>query len=204
LGLIEVAEEGTLYLNEIADASELFQTKLLDVLETKKIRRLGETSERKVDFRLIAATNHDLEQMVRENKFRADLYHRLNEIPILLPALSERTEDIPHLLEYFLEKCDVAITGTPQQKEKLITMLLNTDWPGNVREFKSQIERMALISDGDLGRMIEIAARSVRSERDQLEALLSETNWNRSQVAKILGISEGTVRHRIKKYRLSN
>lgn len=204
-GLIEVARGGTLYLNEIAESTPEFQTKLLDVLENKKIRRLGETEEREVDFRLIAATNHDLEEMVREGRFRADLYHRLKEIPITLPPLSDRQGDIPVLLEYFLRQA--GINGRELRSCKgfdhLALLLSSFEWPGNVREFKAEVERLALMGQGDLVRMAEMAYQYHASEKDQLLVLLNRTNWNRSQVAKILGIAEGTVRHRIKKYNLT-
>jgi len=204
-GLIEVASGGTLYLNEIAESSMEFQSKLLDVLENKKIRRLGETEEREVDFRLIAATNHDLEDLVRNGKFRDDLYHRLREIPITLPPLSERREDIPALLEYFLRQSGMngADPRSLRGFDHLARMMSSFYWTGNVREFKSEVDRLVLLGKGDLVRMAEIAHQNHASEQDQLLLLLNQTNWNRSQVAKILGIAEGTVRHRIKKYNLT-
>ncbi len=202
-GIIEEAEGGTFYLNEVADASSEMQAKLLDVLETRTVRRLGERANRQIDFRVIAATNHDLEELIRENKFRPDLYHRLKEIPMVLPSLNDRAEDIPKLLEHFLELSDVKIKGRRSEIRRMAKALLTAEWPGNIRELKAEVERLALIARGNIKLMADIAVRNNSTECEQLLALLERTNWNRSQVAKILGLSEGTVRHRIKKYDLS-
>ena len=202
-GIIEGAEGGTFYLNEVADASAEMQAKLLDVIETRTVRRLGERDNREIDFRVIAATNHDLEELIRANKFRPDLYHRLKEIPIALPSLNTRPEDIPGLLEYFLELSDVKIKGRRGDIRRMANALLTAEWPGNVRELKAEVERLALISRGNIKLMADIAVRSNSTECEQLMALLERTNWNRAEVARILGLSEGAIRHRIKKYDLS-
>jgi len=201
-GLIEEADAGTLYLNEIADSTLEMQAKLLDVLETRHVRRLGERDQRKVDFRLICATNHDVEQMIRDGKFRADLYHRLNEIPITLPALSDRREDIGPLAEYFLKEKKIEPDGDKAFGE-LVEILSSLDWPGNVRELRADVERLALIAEGRIDRMVGLASRKASTEREQLLQMLMRFDWNRTEVARQLGISEGAVRHRMKKYGLT-
>ncbi len=205
-GLIECAEGGTFYLNEIADASPEMQAKLLDVIENRTVRRLGERQSRKIDFRVIAATNHDLEQMIRGGKFRADLYHRLNEIPITLPALADRLEDIPALLKHFLTQAKVSLNGDSDHKaiDRLAEVLSGRAWPGNVREFEAGINRLVFTSKGDLNRMIAAASDGAAlTEREQLQEALMQTGWNRTEAARILGVSEGTIRNRIKKYDLT-
>jgi len=201
-GLIEYADGGTFYLNEVADASPEMQAKLLDVIENRTLRRLGEREQRRIDFRIIAATNHDLEQMIRDGKFRADLYHRLNEIPITLPSLSARVEDIPALLMHFLAMFDAKIDGDEDEAKikRLAEVLSNRDWPGNIRQFEAEVKRLALTTQGDFDRMITAAAEFADlSDREQLLIALQRTGWNRTEAARLLGVSEGTIRNRIKK-----
>ncbi len=154
IGLFEQADDGTFYLNEIADSSPEFQAKLLQVLETRTVRRLGDNEERPVSFRLIAATNHDLQKAISEQNFRLDLFHRLNEIPIHLPPLAERREDIPALVHHFLTECglDLANNGNGQDYERLAGLLTSLPWPGNVRELKAMISRLWIESHGDMSR----------------------------------------------------
>jgi DNA-binding NtrC family response regulator len=205
MGLIEEADGGTLYLNEVADSSLRFQIKLLDALERKVIRRLGETKERPVAFRLIAATNHDVDRHIIEGSFRIDLYHRLCEFPIHLPLLSDRREDIPALLMHFLTLAgmDYKGNGDGESFQRLVETLSSKDWPGNIRELKAEIRRLILISNSDISAMIETTPepRTV-IERSRLRELLQQTHWNRRQVARILGMSEGGIRYRIKKYQI--
>jgi len=206
IGLIEEADGGTLYLNEVADSSMRFQIKLLDALERKVIRRLGETKERPVAFRLIAATNHDVEKHVKEGSFRIDLYHRLCEFPIHLPLLVDRREDIPALLMHFLTLAgiDYKGNGDGESFQRLVETLSAKDWPGNIRELKAEIKRLMLISDGDISSMIEPTSQPRAAvERNRLRELLQQTNWNRRQVARILGMSEGGIRYRIRKYQIN-
>jgi DNA-binding NtrC family response regulator/Tfp pilus assembly protein PilF len=200
-GLFEEADRGTLYLNEIADASPELQAKLLDVLETKIVRRLGERTERKIDFRLIAATNHDIEQLIREERFRLDLYHRLNEIPIALPALADRFDDIPALAEHFLRREGMKFDTASDEFHQLADRLTHRAWPGNVRQFEAEVKRLMLVSGGDVSRMIG-AVDVAPSERERLLAILNETGWNRREAARRMGVSESTVRKWIEKYGL--
>lgn len=203
-GLIEEADQGTLYLNEIADASSKFQSKLLDVLENRVIRRLGETRERQAHFRLIAATNKDLEKRIGLGQFRVDLFHRLHEVPIQIPPLSERLDDIPALLQFFLRQSDVEFNPDSEIFDKLVKILSDRIWPGNIRQFKAEVNRMVLLAKGDLTKIIKTTSHTQFSHGEYLQRLLDQNNWNRRKVARIMGISEGTVRKRIKKYKLSS
>ncbi|MEW6413534.1 MAG: sigma 54-interacting transcriptional regulator [Candidatus Zixiibacteriota bacterium] len=205
-GLFEMADEGTFYLNEVADSTPEFQAKLLEVLETREVRRLGENKKRKVAFRLIAATNHDLDARMREGAFRPDLYHRLNEIPISLPPLDERREDIAPLVEYYLTNLGLKVgsSGSGDAIRRLVDILLKQDWPGNVRELIAQVRYLHITAQGNLERMIDLAlGDGSRSEIEKLTQVLEMTGWNRSRTASILGVSEGTIRNRLRKYGLS-
>ena len=201
-GMFEEADNGTFYLNEIADASLEFQAKLLEVLETHRVRRLGENKMRPVDFRLIAASNHDLHQRMRDNLFRPDLYHRLNEVHIDLPPLDQHKDDIPALVEYFLTFAGFDLTdGNEKDIEQLGKILSQRRWPGNVRQLKAEVSRLWLASRGNVTRMIELAQErgGTMAEYDELLAVLKETGGNQSKAAKLLGVSEGTIRYRLKK-----
>ncbi len=176
-GLFEVAEGGTLFLDEVANLSLETQGKLLRVLETRKVRKVGDTAEREIDIRLIAATNRDLMEMVRENTFREDLYYRLNVVPIYLPPLRERTGDIPRLaisfLERFCKKMEVTIHGfTPEA----MFLMENYPWPGNVRELRNIVERIAILCDSP-----QVEPRHLPSEIRQAPtrpmATLLPKNW---------------------------
>ncbi|NMC43376.1 MAG: sigma 54-interacting transcriptional regulator [candidate division Zixibacteria bacterium] len=205
-GLIEEANDGTLYLNEIADSSPAFQAKLLDALERKVIRRLGENTERAVAFRLIAATNHDIEKLVDEGRFRIDLYHRISEISINLPPLSERPDDIPELVRHFLSLGGVSFDPARDGREldEIYVRLQSRRWPGNIRQLKSELARLILLSHGDLHRMKDAMdeGRQVSSIQDRLATTLEMTGWNRREAARELGINEITVRRWIKKLNL--
>ncbi len=204
IGLIEEANDGTLYLNEIADSSPVFQAKLLDALERKAIRRLGETSERGVAFRLIAATNHDIEKMVEKGNFRIDLYHRLNEIGLRLPPLSQRPDDIPVLVKHFLHMSGVAFDEAANHEAlwHLINVMRNRTWPGNVRQLKSEIARLALLAKADLSQLVATLTDVIPDERERLALLLEKTGWNRRETARILGVSDMTVRRWIKRLQI--
>ena len=213
LGLVDEAAGGTLYLNEIADSSPEFQAKLLDVLERRQVRSLGSTIEHKVDFRLIAASNKDLAELVRQNRFRADLYHRLNQVNLALPPLDDRKEDIPALVKYFVTMCGIkpdtsSGNGDTSSLTRFTSSLASHSWVGNVRALKAKVERLAFTCKGDLVRMAEVAESTPDStesdaERDHLIQLLETTGWNRREVARRMGIAEGTVRYKIAKYGLN-
>ena len=147
-GLFEAAHKGTLFLDEIGNLSMETQGKLLRALETKQVKKVGDTVERDVDIRLISATNRDLSEMVREGAFREDLYYRLNVVPIYLPPLRERAGDIPLLavsfFERFCKKNQVAVKGFSPEA---LCVMENYSWPGNVRELRNIVERLAILCD---------------------------------------------------------
>ena len=151
IGRIELADKGTLFLDEIGEISLTLQPKLLRVLQDQEFERLGGTQTLKVDFRLIAATNRDLAESVRENEFRSDLYYRLNVFPIRVPPLRERREDIRLLVEHFVQqfarRMNKSITSVPQ---KTMDGLMGWDWPGNVRELENFIERSVILTQGSV------------------------------------------------------
>ena len=150
-GLFEVADGGTIFLDEIGETTPAMQIKLLRVLQERTIRRVGGTEEIPVDVRVITATNQELEKMVREKSFREDLYYRINVIPIRMPALREKPEDIPALAEHFLEKCRAAIgKGARGISEDAMDCLEAYRWPGNVRELENVIERAVALEPTDL------------------------------------------------------
>jgi PAS domain S-box-containing protein len=151
IGRLELADKGTLFLDEIGEISLALQPKLLRVLQDQEFERLGGTQTLKVDFRLIAATNRDLADVVRQNEFRSDLYYRLNVFPIRLPPLRERREDIRLLVEHFVQKCsqrmNKSITSIPK---KTMDALTSWEWPGNVRELENFIERSVILTQGSV------------------------------------------------------
>ncbi len=206
-GLLETAENGTICLNEIADATPELQVKLLEVLETRRIRRLGETSARPVNFRLIAACNRDLGKLIAENRFRRDLFHRLDDLSIELPSLRDRIDDIPALVKYFLSESlgnTCTDNGNAEALERLGAIMSARDYPGNVRELRARVNELALASRGDLSQMLVLALNGGSpGECEVLRRLLESTGWNRSHTAWIMGVSEGTIRNRIKKYNIT-
>jgi formate hydrogenlyase transcriptional activator len=149
LGRLELADQGTLFLDEVGDIPLEIQPKLLRALQEREFERLGSTHTRKVNVRLIAATNRDLEKMIAERDFRSDLYYRLNVFPIRIPPLRERREDIPLLVRYFVQKCarqmQKQIDTIPAAAMKALT---NREWPGNIRELENFIERAVILTRG--------------------------------------------------------
>jgi formate hydrogenlyase transcriptional activator len=175
IGRLELADKGTMFLDEIGEIALSLQPKLLRVLQDQEFERLGGTRTIKVDFRLIAATNRDLGEQVRDNQFRRDLYYRLNVFPIHLPPLRERQEDIPLLVEHFVRKCakrmSKSITSIPR---KTMDMLAAWHWPGNIRELENFIERSVILTNGSVltAPLSELEAPSTRGGRknETLEA----------------------------------
>jgi formate hydrogenlyase transcriptional activator len=149
VGRFELAHQGTLFLDEIGDVPLELQSKLLRVLQEHEIERLGSTRKLHVDFRLIAATNRNLEQMVADREFRADLYYRLNVFPIRIPPLRDRPEDIPPLVHYFVQNCAKRLRRPIEAvSRESMEMLCRWPWPGNVRELQNVIERAVILSQG--------------------------------------------------------
>ncbi len=199
-GLLEQANGGTFYLNEVADASPVFQAKLLEVLETRKARRLGDDKTRPLTFRLIAACNYDLRERARQGDFRVDLFHRLNEIPIELPPLSARPEDMRPLVRHFMAEFEVNLEPSDEKVDQLAAILACFDYPGNVRELRSVVQRLAVQARGDINRLIEQAQSwNGLTDDEFLRRLLSRSGGRRTEVARVLGVSEATVRNRLRK-----
>jgi DNA-binding NtrC family response regulator len=217
-GLFEAANGGTLFLDEIGELGPSLQVKLLRVMQDQEVRRVGGTGSLKVDVRIIAATNRDLEQLVKDGKFRDDLYYRLNVVRITLPSLAERKEDIPMLAHHFLQKC---AAGSPGMVRGLLpetmALLKQYRWPGNVRELENAIERAVSLSHGPLltpddlpeairhsavpdgdtkvgkGEDDEVCLTLEEVEKRHLIRVLKETKGNKVKAAKILGIDRRTL-----------
>lgn len=221
-GLFEEANGGTIFLDEIGDMSLAMQAKLLRVLEEKEIRAVGSDKPKKVDVRVIAATHKDLEKAVKEGTFREDLFYRLNVIPIYLPELRERVEDIPLLVEYFLKKYNEEAGRNVRISREALACMMKYSWPGNVRELENLIERLVVLSTGDEIRVEDLpdhirvckaenlVAELTMGEKITLEELekryilkvLRETGWHKSNAAKILGIDRRTLYRKIEEYKL--
>lgn len=228
-GLFELADGGTVFLDEIGDMKPFLQSKILRVLENQTFMRVGGERELRVDVRIIAATNKNLEALVREGSFRKDLYYRLKVMVIEMPPLRERVEDILLLSNLFIEENNrehnKSIRGFSEEAKKLLTQY---HWPGNVRELKNVIERAMILTDqdlithkqlpfelrqtGGLDRAVsgpEVAEITEEMSLDHMEKIhltkvLRNLEWNKSKASKILGISRATLRAKIKKYGLSN
>jgi DNA-binding NtrC family response regulator len=213
-GKFEVADGGTVFLDEISDISLKTQTDLLRVLQEKEIVRVGGNQPIKVDFRAIAATNKNLETLVKEGAFRPDLYYRLHVFCIDLPPLRDRREDIPLLVNHFLNKfCLATSRPVPQITPEALDILMRHDWPGNVRELENAIERALVVGraneirPGDLAFQFQGDAPKGGQtlddvERIHIERILRETQHNLSRAARILDIDRTTLYNKLRKYGL--
>jgi DNA-binding NtrC family response regulator len=213
-GLFEVADRGTLFLDEIGEVTPALQVKLLRVLETGIFRRVGGTSDVSVDVRVIAATNRDLEAMMRSGAFREDLYYRLNVFSIQIPPLRDRREDIPLLVDHFIRSSGVVAKRGARVSPEAMNVLIRYDWPGNARELQNVLERALILSDGDVLQPSElpigVRAAPVRggngsarmtlaeAERRYIRQVLGECNGHRQKAARILGISERNLYRKLK------
>ena len=212
-GKVELADGGTLFLDEIAELPLHLQAKLLHFIQEKEFERIGDVKTRRADVRIIAATNRDLKKLVQEGKFREDLYYRLKVVELTLPPLRDRKEDIPILVQHFLEKFsrihNKKIKGISPQAMKL---LLSYDYPGNVRELENIIERAVVISSGkfieaqDLPE--ELFEKRVKSperneELERIKEALRVAKGNKSLAAKLLGMHRTTLWRKLKEYGLS-
>ena len=215
IGRFELADKGTIFLDEIGDLSLDMQSKLLRILQEGEFEKLGSTVTQNVDVRVIAATNRDIEKGIETGKFREDLFYRLNVFPITIPPLRNRKEDIPLLVQYFVNiyASKIGKNITNVTKNTLET-LQDYNWPGNVRELENVIERAVIISPSDkliignwflknnnINNPIEIPTLAESERKIILQALI-KTNWRVSGnkgAAKILGLKPTTLDHRIKK-----
>jgi len=224
IGLFEAARGGTIFLDEISATTPALQIKLLRVLQDREFMRVGGTTNIKVDIRIIAASNRDLHEEVAKGTFREDLYYRLNVLPIHLPPLRDRKEDIPLLTEHFLQK-----NNAGRERKKIapdaLNLLMRYHWPGNVRELENTIERLVILATGDtiLANQIPDVVKEYHHTQDSLvseipdaginlEALLEDaekkllakalekTGGVKTEAAKLLGLTFRSFRHRLQKY----
>ncbi len=222
-GLFEIAEKGTLFLDEIGEINVSMQAKLLRVLQEKEVTHVGGTKPIKVDVRVLAATNRDLEAMVKDGRFREDLYYRLNVIPITVPPLRQRRDDIKVLMAHFLRKHSANAARPMKLSDDARRLILDYTWPGNVRQLESAIERALLLAEGDEITVedlpVEIRA-TVQAEttggfklpaegisfeeleRSLLIQAMEQTGWNITRAAKLLGLSFRTMQYRLDKFEI--
>ncbi len=219
-GLITMANGGTLFLDEIGELPPSLQVKLLHVIQTKELTPVGDTRVITVDIRLIAATNADLTQRVKEGRFREDLFYRLNVIEIHMPALRERRDDIPVLIKHYLQMfAKEAGKSIKDIDYEAMQALLAYDWPGNIRELRNTIERSTVLADGELVtihdlpdkfRTLDVEGVSTSSlrqaldtfERDYIKRSLTENKGNKEAAASKLGIDLATLYRKLKKLRI--
>lgn len=230
-GKLELANKGTLFLDEIGELPPQLQVKLLRVLQDKCFYRVGGTEPLTVDTRIIAATNRDLDKMIQSGEFREDLYYRLNVIALEVPPLRERTEDIPDLVQAFLQEFTQKYQKTlPSLDPEIMLNFLNYGWPGNIRELRNVIERLAILSEGetlniqylpsnlaplstrlpsavypmtvkDIPR--DLTPQGASEEVVRIKTSLEKTNGNKTAAAKLLGISRGTLYYKLNQFGLA-
>ena len=217
-GRFELADNGTLFLDEIGEISASFQAKLLRVLQEGEFERVGGTQTLKVNVRIIAATNRNLEEEVTEGVFREDLYYRLNVMPVNMPALRDRTEDIPKLSEFLLGRISEQQGGRPLEiKESAIRILMKHNWPGNVRELANRLERAAIMSQNGIidrdvmvstGLEDEIGTARKKTlaidfnddnmdDRERVIAALEQSGWVQAKAARLLNMTPRQIAYRI-------
>ena len=216
-GRIEMSDGGTLFLDEIGEMSLSLQAKLLRVIQEKKFHRIGGLAPVEVDFRLIAATNRDLQQEVAEGRFRSDLYYRLNVVTLFAPPLRERKDDIPLLVNHFIDKiCRRDGMMRKTVAGDVIEELVAHHWPGNVRELENCVERMILFTEGDTitssflenSRLVKRGVSDQREldlniiEREAVLSALEQSGWNKVEAAKLLNIGRKALYNKIKKFEI--
>jgi DNA-binding NtrC family response regulator len=222
-GLFKVAQGGTFFLDEVGETSPTIQVKLLRVLQEREVIPVGGTNPIKVDVRLIAATNADLEKAIKQDRFRADLYYRLNVIPVYLPPLRKRRDDVPLLVNHFLKKFNDSLEPDKQKgiSKEAMEVLVNYDWPGNVRELENVLERAVILEESKNISVISLPDKLRRREpssqrlitdkaqvtleeleREYLIKVLNDTNWQKKKASAILGINASTLYRKIQRYGL--
>jgi two-component system response regulator AtoC len=221
-GLLETADGGTVFLDEIGEMMPMLQAKLLRFLEEKTFRRVGGAVDIRVQVRVVAATNRELENEVKHGRFREDLYYRLNVMPIVMPALRERADDIPRLIAYFVDTYNSEFRKrirrvAPAAMERLKAY----QWPGNVRELRNAVERAMLLAEGDeltvdhfpvvekhgheLSESVGLPASGIdleQLERSLVVQALQRSGWNQTKAATLLGLNRDQIRYRIEKFKL--
>jgi two-component system response regulator HydG len=227
-GRFELAHQGSIFLDEIGDISANMQLKLLRVLQEKEFERVGSEETIHVDVRIMAATNKNLSELVQQDKFREDLYYRLHIIPIYLPPLRERKEDIPLLVNHFLKKLTSELNKPAKQiTESVMERFISYHWPGNIRELENVLERAVVLCDRefidikDLPILNSAASEKLPSdvldrfrlnlndtlatiEKQLIERAMNETAGNKSQAAKLLGIQTSLLYYKLEKYGMIN
>jgi DNA-binding NtrC family response regulator len=221
-GLLETADGGTVFLDEIGEMVPVLQAKLLRFLEEKSFKRVGGATDLKVDVRVVAATNRNLEEEVRQGRFRQDLYYRLNVLPVALPPLRQRPEDMPALISHYVDIFNTEfrkrIRGVAPQA---MHRLQHYGWPGNVRELRNAIERAMLLAEGPeltlddfplgggpggrLGDRVELPPNGIDLddlERSLVMQALERSGWNQTKAAALLGLNRDQIRYRIDKFKL--
>ena len=218
-GRFEVANGGTIFLDEIGNISLNIQAKLLRVIQEREVTRIGSTKPIKVDVRILAATNQELADLVRKEKFREELFYRLSVVPIHLPPLRERKEDIPLLVEHFLQKYNKRTRKNINSISPAVKKaLMEYDWPGNIRELENTVERAVVLSKGNEIELESLVYHGITSssslfhlaggryktlseiEKDYIKTVLQAEHGNKSKTAKILGIDRKTLMAKIRKY----
>jgi DNA-binding NtrC family response regulator len=212
MGVFEAAHGGTVFLDEIGDIDLGFQLKLLRFLQEREVRPVGAARAKRVDVRVIAATNRDVQKMVDEGTFREDLWYRLNVVRLHVPPLCERAADIPLLVHHFLKRYNQRYSLTTRLIDSGLKALEEYSWPGNVRQLQHMMERLAILAPG--GRIDAVAVRQAieqmdsrespsetlaDTEADQIRRVLAATNGNKSRAAKILGIERKTLYRKLEK-----
>lgn len=212
MGVFEAANNGTVFLDEIGDIDFGFQLKLLRFLQEREIRPLGSPKARKVDVRVVAATNRDMQKMVDEQKFREDLWYRLNVVRINVPPLCERSSDIPLLVHYFLNRYNGRYALDTKLTESGLKAMEEYSWPGNIRQLQHMMERLTILAPG--GRIDHAAVKQAieqmdsrdsaseslaDTETEQIRRVLAATNGNKSKAAKILGIERKTLYRKLER-----
>ena len=228
VGKFEMAKGGTIFLDEIGDMSADLQVKVLRVLEEGEFERVGGHKTIKTDARIVAATHRDLEEEVQKGNFREDLFYRLFVIPIMLPTLKERKNDIPYLVEYFLEQfTQKKNSSVTKLSDEAMEIIVNYSWPGNVRELRNLIERLVVLNEGntilprdlpekmqiEIGRTpppkAEVSTDGIsfntavsEFEKALIVSALEKSNWVKNRAAKLLKIKRTTLVEKIKRYNL--
>ncbi len=212
MGVFEAAHNGTVFLDEIGDIELGFQLKLLRFLQEREIRPLGSARAKKIDVRVIAATNRDMQKLVDEGKFREDLWYRLNTVRLTLPPLCERPSDIPLLVHYFLKRFNGQYKLNTRLADSGLKAMSAYSWPGNIRQLQHMMERLTILAPA--GRIDEARGSHAieqmdsresgsetlaDTEADQIRRVLAATNGNKSKAAKILGIERKTLYRKLEK-----
>ena len=221
-GLLESADGGTVFLDEIGEMAPNLQAKLLRFLEEKAFKRVGGAADIQVNVRVIAATNRNLEKRVRDGSFREDLYYRLNVLPVSLPPLRDRAEDVPVLTDFFIDGFNREFRKNVLGVEPdVLEAIQRYAWPGNVRELRNAVERAVLLAEGDrltrdLFSMLGPTPGTTQNvqlppagtdleqlERDLVVQALERTKWNQTKAAGLLGLNRDQIRYRIEKFHLT-